>query len=185
MYQDTTVLPSDGRYPRTRLITWFDPLPALYFVGNLNLLDLSLTALFCSRKCPGGAILHAYDQAQELRKNQNPVIGGFHTPVEKDMLEILLKGKGAIVICQARGLEGMRIPVSYRKRIEQGSLLLISNLPLNFNRITKQSAQQRNKLVMSLAEHVQVIYAFPGGEVEKLLENRKQLLNRESRMLQE
>jgi len=47
--------------------------------------------------------LKAYDLARELREKKTPVISGFHTPVEKDMLEILLKGKGPNVICPARG----------------------------------------------------------------------------------
>lgn len=164
------ISPEDENYPQTRLATWFPILPALHTLGNLHLLRLPLTALFCSRKCPGDAILKAYDLARELREKETPVISGFHTPVEKDMLEILLKGKGPIVICPARGLEGMRIPKAWSSAIEQGRLLLVSIFDKRISRVTKESAHQRNLLVFALASERVFIHIQPGGETEKLAE---------------
>ena len=40
----------------------------------------------------------ANDLARELRDQETPVISGFHTPGEKDILEISLKGNGPVVI---------------------------------------------------------------------------------------
>ena len=110
MAQVVAISLEDETYPKDRLAAWFLTLPALHTLGNLNLLRLPLTALFCSRKCPGDAILKAYDMARDLREKETPVISGLHTPVERDMLKILLKGKGPIVACPARGLERMWIP---------------------------------------------------------------------------
>lgn len=162
------ISPEDEQYPKDLLATWFPVLPALHTLGNLDLLRLPLTALFCSRKCPGAAILKAYDLARELREKETPVISGFHTPVEKDMLEILLKGKGSIVVCPARGLEGMRLPKVWRQGILQGQLLLVSMFEQRFERVTKETAQQRNLLVAALASECMFIYIEPGGETEKL-----------------
>lgn len=164
------ISPEDETYPKERLAHWFPTLPALHALGNLDLLRLPLTALFCSRKCPGDAILKAYDRARDLREKGTPVIGGFHTPVEKDMLEILLKGKGPIVICPARGLEGMRIPKAWSSAIEQGRLLLVSIFDQRISRVTKESAHQRNLLVFALASDWVFIHIQPGGETEKLAE---------------
>ena len=113
--------------------------------------------------------MKAYDLASNLREKETPVISGFHTPVEKDMLDILLKGKGPIVVCPARGLEGMRISSVCQKRIAQENLLILSIIPPNLDRITRQTALQRNRLVISLAKQVHVIYASPQGEIEKLV----------------
>lgn len=161
--------PEEASYPKDRLETWFPILPALHKFGNFNLLRLPLTALFCSRKCPGDAILKAYDLVRELREKETPVISGFHTPVEKDMLEILLKGKGPIVICPARGLEGMRMPKAWGQAIQQGRMLLVSMFDQRFSRVTKESAHQRNLLVMALANERVFIHVEPGGETEKLM----------------
>ena len=162
------ISPDDETYPKERLAHWFPTLPALHALGNLDLLRLPLTALFCSRKCPGDAILKAYDLARDLREKETPVIGGFHTPVEKDMLEILLKGKGPIVICPARGLEGMRITPALRKGVDHGHILFLSISPPQEKRITQDLAEERNLLVAALAAKWEFVYTDPGGHLEKL-----------------
>lgn len=67
MAQVVVISPEDVTYPKDRLATLFPTLPGLYMLGNLNILRLPLTALFCSPTCPGDAILKAYDLARELR----------------------------------------------------------------------------------------------------------------------
>ncbi|NLG98946.1 MAG: DNA-binding protein [Chloroflexi bacterium] len=161
------IAPEDECYPKDRLSTWFPSLP-LHAIGNLDILHLPLTAIFCSRKCPGDAVLKAYDLACELREKETPVISGFHTPVEKDMLEILLKGKGPIVICPARGLEGMRMPKAWRQAAAQGRLVLVSIFDQRTSRVTKETAHQRNLLAAALASEHVFIHVEPGGETEKL-----------------
>ncbi len=161
--------PENEYYPVDRLSAWLHSSPPLYALGNPDLLRLQLTALFCSRKCPGDAILKAYDLACELREKQTPVISGFHTPVEWDMFAILLKGNGPMLWCPARGLEGMRLSPGIRQRIEQGHLLLLSCFAPTMKRMTRAMASQRNRLVFGLASDLQVVYASPGGEIEKLI----------------
>lgn len=50
---------------RVRLGT--DAPTQLTALGNLDLLNLPKTALFCSARCPGSAILRTYDQAAQWR----------------------------------------------------------------------------------------------------------------------
>ena len=62
--QPNCITPGDARWfqrLRERLGT-AAPGP-LYTLGNLDLLALPKTGLFCSARCPGAAILRAYDQA--------------------------------------------------------------------------------------------------------------------------
>ena len=66
------------------------------------------------------------DQAQKWRKHGRCIISGFHSPIEKECLYILLRGSQPIVICPARSLERMRIPVEWRESIVKGRLLLLS-----------------------------------------------------------
>jgi hypothetical protein len=58
-----------------------------------------MTALFCSARCPGSVILRAYDQAAQWRDTGHCVISGFHSPVEKECLRILLRGEPPFTIC--------------------------------------------------------------------------------------
>lgn len=150
MVQVLVISPEDEAYPKDRLAAWLPTSLVLHTLGNINLLCLPLTALFCSRKCPSDAILKAYDMARELREKEIPVIGGFHKPVEKDMLDILLKGKGPVVICPTRELEGRRIPLAFREGIDHQRILIISIAPPQKKRITLELAYQRNLLVTAL-----------------------------------
>ena len=83
--------------------------------GNPSLLDQPLAALFCSKRCPGDLILQAYDAAQALRDAAVPLIGGFHTPIEKDCLEILLRGMQPVVMYPARGIGRMQVKRPWRE----------------------------------------------------------------------
>src|SRR6266545_2049703 len=65
----------------------------IFALGKLDLLALPKIALFCSSRCPGCLILPAYDQATKWRHEGRCVISGFHSPVEKECLSILLRGK--------------------------------------------------------------------------------------------
>lgn len=77
---------ADARYParlRERLRT---KAPAeLFALGNLDLLALPKTALFCSARCPGDALLRAYDQAAKWREEGRCVISGFHSPRKRNV----------------------------------------------------------------------------------------------------
>ena len=111
-----TVAGADARYPaRLRERLGQSAPPYLTAVGNLDLLDLPKTALFCSAHSPGHIILAAHDQAARWRDAGRCVISGFHSPVEKECLRILLRGRQPIIFCIARGLDGMRLPAEWKR----------------------------------------------------------------------
>ena len=64
----------------------------VWAIGNLQILEQPLLGFFCSTKCPGEIILRTYDLAIALREAGVPMIGGFHTPMEKECLALLLRG---------------------------------------------------------------------------------------------
>jgi len=124
--------------------------------------------LFCSVRCPGDAILGAYDAARKLRDEGVTVISGFHSPVEKECLRILLRGKQPIIICLARALEKIRLPADWRGAVEAGRLLLISPFDKRPRRPTTESAQRRNEIVAALSDEVLIIHAESGGSVARI-----------------
>ena len=136
--------------------------------GNLNLLDESLTALFCSNRCPGDVILKTYDLARSMRDSGVPVIGGFQTPMERECLRLLLRGTQPVVVCPARGIDDMRVPRDWRSAIDEGRLLILSPFPATIRRPTVEIAARRNELVASLAKKVFIAHAAPGSKTEAL-----------------
>ena len=123
----------------------------LWAIGDLGILPRPLLGLFCSKRCPGEIILLAYDIARALRDARVPVIGGFHSPMEKECLELLLRGTQPLVVCPARGIEDMRVPAAWRKPIDEGRLLIVSPFDPHRKRVDAPLAERRNRFVAALA----------------------------------
>jgi predicted Rossmann fold nucleotide-binding protein DprA/Smf involved in DNA uptake len=164
-----TISQDDSRYParlRQRLGT--DAPPELTALGNLELLSKPMTALFCSARCPGNVILHAYDQAAQWRDSGHCVISGFHSPVEKECLRILLRGEPPIITCPARALP-QRIAPELQAPLAAGRLLILSAFGPGEARITAGLAARRNAIVSALATDTLILHATPGGRLETSL----------------
>jgi len=135
-------------------------------LGNLDILQNKILCLLSSVRCPGELILQTFDFAKELRERGITVISGFHSPVEKECLRILLRGKQPIIICLARGIEGMKVPKEWRKPLEEGRLLVLSTFGKRYRRPTAILSQKRNEFAAALADLILIVYASPGSKTE-------------------
>ena len=156
-------------FPALRAATAMIPgLQGLSFqgIGDSDNLEKILTALLVSVRCPGDLILKTYDLARALRDGGIPVIGGFHSHMEKECLRLLLRGPQSVVICPARSIENMRIPEEWRRPLNEGRLLLLSPFSRSHRRPTVGLAATRNELVAALADRVFIGHAAPGGKTE-------------------
>lgn len=153
--------------------------------GNLDSLKRPTVALFCSVKCPGELILKTYDLAQQWRAEETTIISGFHSPIEQECLVTLLRGKQPIIICPARGLEGMRLKAEWKKPLADERLLLLSIFGQTCKQPSVRTATLRNQFVATLADQVFISYAAEGGKTEqfckKLIEQGKSVLTFESK----
>jgi predicted Rossmann fold nucleotide-binding protein DprA/Smf involved in DNA uptake len=164
----TRITPDHARWPVRLSDRLGDAAPAqLTTLGNLDLLALPKIGLFCSARCPGHVILSAYDQAARWRDAGRCVISGFHSPVEKECLRILLRGSQPIILCPARYLP-QRIPPAWKKPLAAGRLLILSRFTTKANRVTADLAACRNELVAALATEVVIVHATPGGHLASL-----------------
>ena len=159
---------ADARYPARLRERLGDATPAqLTTLGNLDLLALPKTALFCSARCPGQVILKTYDQTAKWRDAGRCVISGFHSPVEQECLRILLRGTPPIILCPARAMP-QRIPAEWRTPLADGRLLILSGFTAAEKRVTTALATRRNALVAALADEVFFAHITPGGQSERL-----------------
>ncbi|OGL44944.1 MAG: hypothetical protein A2W05_06425 [Candidatus Schekmanbacteria bacterium RBG_16_38_10] len=136
-------------------------------IGNTAILQNKTLALFCSTKCPGNIILKTYDLMKRLRESGITVISGFHSPMERECLNILLKGKQPVIVCPARGIEGMRIKEDFRKPLDEGGLLLLSPFTEKVKRISSERALERNRFIAALADKIFIPYAAPNSKTEQ------------------
>jgi predicted Rossmann fold nucleotide-binding protein DprA/Smf involved in DNA uptake len=160
---------TDARWPTRLSQRLGETAPREFWaLGNLALLSVRKTALFCSAHSPGHTILAAYDQAARWRDAGRCVISGFHSPVEKECLRILLRGRQPIIVCLARGLGGMRLPAEWKKPLAENRLLILSQFPAAARRVTKNLAMLRNRLVVALADDAVFAHISPGGHLDEL-----------------
>ena len=164
-----TINPTDARYPAKCLDRLGDNAPKqLTALGNLDLLVLPRTAIFCSTRCPGSAILTTYDQAARWRDAGRCIISGFHSPVEKECLRILLRGSQPVIICPARSLEKLRLAVDWQIPLTAGRLLILSCFTGGNHRVTTSLAIRRNEFVAALADEVWFAHIVPDGKMQRL-----------------
>lgn len=142
--------------------------PAVTSKGNLDLLDRGLLGFFCSVRCSGDVILKTYDLARALRNTDVTFIGGFQSPMEKDFLELVLRGPSSVVVCPARGLGTMRIPKGWKNPLAEGRLLLLFFFDDSIRRPTADLAATRNAHIATLANRLLIAHAEKGSKTEKL-----------------
>ena len=137
-------------------------------VGNSALLRTRKVGLLCSRRCPGTIIVQTLDLALALRDTTTTVIGGFQSSMERECLETLLRGKHRVIVCPARGIDGMRLPAAWKAAIAENRMLVASTFDAKQRRATADLAERRNRFVAEIADEIILAHASPGGQLERL-----------------
>lgn len=84
--------------------------------------------------------------------------------MEKECLDLLLRGSQPVIVCLGRSLERMRLPLTWQQAIEAGRLLVVSEFTEHARRVTAANARQRNQLIADLASALLVIHAAPDSQ---------------------
>ena len=119
--------------------------------GNKDLLDRPLIAFFASRKATPHDVQLAHQWAESICKTNKVVISGFHSPLEKEILNFLLEHQRPVVIALGRTLY-KRIPEYLQSHFDEGRVLFVSFR--DYSRHNWNSAHIRNWSVANLAEKV-------------------------------
>ena len=145
---------------------------ALDALGDVALAARPLLGFVCSARCPGGVILGAYDLGRWWRAQGVAVVSGFHSPIERELLRLLLVGQQPIVLCAARSLARLRPPAEWRAALAAGRLLVVSPITGEARRASAAQAMARNQFVAALAAAtggaLLAAHAAPGGKTEAL-----------------
>lgn len=123
----------------------------LKYLGNQALLNEYKIGFLCSSRMSSRAILPCYDWATTLPSG-SVVVSGFHSPIERDILQMLLSTGHCVVVVLARRLYST-IPPEWQKAIDELRMLIVSTAP-EASRVGRLAAQQRNEYIAQVSDHL-------------------------------
>ena len=167
-----TIHPGDAEFPRQLAAhpqsgRW----QAVNGLGRRAILRQTCLGLICSVQCPGSVVIKTFDAIRDLRDAGIVVAGGFHSPMEQECLEFLLRGEQSVIICPAIYVGAAHLTSAWRTALDAGRLLVISPLGEDVRRTTVARAQSRNEFVAALSAAVLIPHASPGGKAEATAQN--------------
>ena len=124
-------------------------------MGNPALWNAEKLGVLCSRNAPRP---HRIPKAAAY-------LGGFHSPMEKEILEKLLEYKRPVIWCPAWGL-GHTQSAPVMEALEENRMLILEMRDTAGN---LAAAEARNRFVLKHADHPWIPYVQPGGMLDRLL----------------
>ena len=139
-------------------------------LGDESILDLPKVGFLSSRKVPPAAVMKCYDWATEMRDEGVCVMGGFQSPLERDVLTLLLQGKQPVIWALAHKLwDEKSIPRPYRESIAAGRLLVVSPVAQSVARVDARTAAIRNRYILEHSESVVFAAIDSAGALARLV----------------
>ena len=141
--------------------------PDLQMIGNAALLGLpDKVAFLSSRRISAADVLKCYEWAEKIRDTGTCVVSGFQSPLEKDVLKFLLRGKVPIILALARSL-WKTIPEELRDPVGLGRLLIVS--PVSAIRASAATAAARNRWILANCTSLVLGSLDPSGSLARLV----------------
>ena len=159
----------DFQYPPNLRSSQPVAFPTLYWLGDPSILTRRCVGLICSVTCPGRVIIRTFDVIREIRDAGIVVAGGFHSPMERECLDFLLRGSEPTILCLSRHPHRARLPKPWQTAIDNSRLILLSPFGQATRRTSKATSYQTNLLVANLSEALLVPFATPRGMTDEIV----------------
>ncbi len=126
----------------------------LNFLGNQEVMKRYKIAFFASSRVASLSVLPTLDWTAEVaRRDDIDVVSGFHSKMEREVLDYLLRGKCGIICVLARSIY-KKIPGMYREAYNESRILFISPCKNSSSMISRHLCQQRNEYVASISDEL-------------------------------
>lgn len=123
-------------------------------LGNNLLLERRKIGYFASSKIASLSVLPTLDWATEVAKRDNvAIVSGFHSKMEREVLDILLRGRCGIICVLARSIYKV-IPDIYRDAFAQNRVLFISHNTSKSTMTSRHLCQKRNDYIASISDEL-------------------------------
>lgn len=123
-------------------------------LGNKELLNRRKIGYFASGTIASLSVLPTLDWAVEVAKREDvSVVSGFHSRMEREVLEILLKGRCGIICVLARPIYKV-VPAKFRDAFGKERVLFISNNTYVSTMTSRYLCRQRNEYITSVSDEL-------------------------------
>ena len=145
-------------------------------LGNISLLDRSKIGYFASRKIAALSVLPTLDWATEVAKRDDvAIVSGFHSKMEREVLDILLRGRCGIICVLARPIYKV-IPAKYRNVYAQNRVLFISHNTAKSTMTSRHLCQKRNEYIATLSDELVFSSLSPESSLYILSETKSNII---------
>lgn len=121
-------------------------------LGNAGLLDGRKIGFFASSNIASLSVLPTLDWASAVAKRDDvAVMSGFHSKMEREVLDILLNGRCGIICVLTRPAYKV-IPHDFRNAFAQGRVLFISHNTGKTTMPSIYSCKKRNVYIASISD---------------------------------
>ena len=135
------------------------------YLGNKELLNMPKTAFLASSIIPTDMVLKCYDWATQMAKEEQCVISGFSSHLEKEVLHFLMKGRCPIILVLAREMY-KQVPQELQTLLDENRLLILSTT--NAVRQSRATALARNRYVCEMADCILFVGVTEGSSLYPL-----------------
>ena len=140
------------------------------YLGDITLLKREKVGFLASRRVPPEAVMRSLGWAMRMRDGGVCVMSGFQSLLEKEVLNILLKGTSPLILVLARRMwDARHIPALFRKPLAEGRLLVVSPVSQSIRRVDARSAALRNRYILDRADSLFLGALDPDGSLKDLL----------------
>lgn len=140
-------------------------------LGNTKLIKLHKVGYFASSKIASLSVLPTLDWAVEIAKREDvSIVSGFHSKMEREVLDYLLRGRCGIIVVLARSIY-RRVPAKFKEAFDKSRILFLSEEKSeNVIMTAKSSALKRNKFVATHADEIVVSSLNPESSLYPIIQ---------------
>ncbi len=123
-------------------------------LGNLLLFERKRIGYLAASRIITVSVLPTLDWAIETAKNEDvTIVSGFHSQMEREVLDFLLKGRCGIICVLARSIY-KKVPPKFQEAYNADRVLFISPFQTTAIRASRQDCQQRNEFIASISDQL-------------------------------
>lgn len=146
-------------------------------LGNISLLDLHKFGYFASGTIATMSVMPTLDWASEVAKRDDvAIVSGFHSKLEREVLDFLLRGKCGVVCVLARSIY-RNIPDKFQVAYDADRVLFVSNNKSTSTMTSRRLCQARNEYVAEISDELVFSSLTPESSLYPLSLTNKTIIN--------